>query len=118
MSPGKISSYRPYGIASSVSHGCEDARKYGQVLGSRVAHVHVKDARRDQTEKSGWKLVLIGEGEVPVQAQLQSLYEHGYDGYVSVEWEKRWHPEIEEPEIALPQHISWLQTVEKQLMHK
>lgn len=93
----------------------ESAEEVWQVLGSRVAHVHVKDARRDQTEKSGWKLVLIGEGEVPIQAQLQSLYEHGYDGYISVEWEKRWHPEIEEPEIALPQHISWLQTVEKQL---
>jgi hypothetical protein len=25
-----------------------------------------------------------------------------------VEWEKRWHPEIEAPEIALPQHLKVL----------
>jgi hypothetical protein len=25
-----------------------------------------------------------------------------------VEWEKRWHPEIEEPEVALPQHLDLL----------
>jgi hypothetical protein len=29
---------------------------------------------------------------------------------ISVEWEKRWHPEIEEPEVALPQHLSVLNT--------
>jgi hypothetical protein len=29
-----------------------------------------------------------------------------YDGYVSFEWEKYWHPEIEEPEVALPDFIN------------
>ncbi|GCE30894.1 sugar phosphate isomerase [Dictyobacter alpinus] len=101
-------SHHPYRVG-------ESAEEVWQVLGARVAHVHVKDARRDESEKSGWKLVLMGEGEVPVLEQLQSLYKHGYDGYISVEWEKRWHPEIEEPEIALPQHINWLHTAEKQL---
>jgi hypothetical protein len=31
-----------------------------------------------------------------------------------VEWEKRWHPEIEDPEVALPQHLdlltAWLES--------
>jgi len=27
---------------------------------------------------------------------------------VSVEWEKRWHPEIAAPETALPQHLALL----------
>jgi len=27
---------------------------------------------------------------------------------VSVEWEKHWHPEIEEPQVALPQHLAVL----------
>ena len=25
-----------------------------------------------------------------------------------MEWEKRWHPDIKEPEIALPQHLALL----------
>ena len=28
----------------------------------------------------------------------------GYKGYYSFEWEKKWHPDIEEPEIAIPQY--------------
>jgi sugar phosphate isomerase/epimerase len=77
-------------------------------LWPRIAHVHVKDARRDECESSGWKLVLLGEGEVPVSSMLRLLAEHGYTGYASVEWEKRWHPELAEPEVALKQHIGWL----------
>jgi hypothetical protein len=33
------------------------------------------------------------------------LVEHGYRGYYSFEWEKVWHPEIEEPEIAFPDFV-------------
>jgi fatty-acyl-CoA synthase len=36
----------------------------------------------------------------------------GYRGYVSVEWEKKWHPELADPEVALPQHLEWLRSVE------
>jgi sugar phosphate isomerase/epimerase len=32
----------------------------------------------------------------------------GYPHWISVEWEKRWHPEIEDPEVALPQHLDLL----------
>jgi len=76
-------------------------------LDGRIAHVHVKDARRLPSD-GAWQLVLLGEGEVPVRGQLAALREAGYTGYVSVEWEKKWHPEIADPEVALPQHIAWL----------
>jgi len=33
---------------------------------------------------------------------LDVLRRGGYDGWLVAEWEKRWHPEIEEPEVALP----------------
>src|SRR5205085_2226853 len=58
----------------------------------------------------GWQLVLLGEGEVPVRDMLGLLSAGGYQGWVSVEWEKRWHPEIAEPEVALPQHLAVLGT--------
>ena len=28
----------------------------------------------------------------------------GYEGFYCFEWEKKWHPEIEEPEVAFPQY--------------
>jgi sugar phosphate isomerase/epimerase len=80
-----------------------------QHLGSRVLHVQVKDARRSAGHKGGWQLVLLGEGEVPVREIIGLLAVGGYGGYISVEWEKYWHPEIEAPEIALPQHLKVLQ---------
>jgi fatty-acyl-CoA synthase len=68
-------------------------------LGVRIHHVHVKDARLRGEE---WELVALGEGEVPVRESLAALRAVGYDGWVTVEWEKRWHPELAEPEVALP----------------
>jgi len=75
------------------------------LLGDRILHVHVKDARR---AGDGWDLVLLGEGEVPVADSLKALRRRGYDRWVAVEWEKKWHPEIPEPEVALPQHAELL----------
>jgi fatty-acyl-CoA synthase len=76
-------------------------------LGGRLLHVHVKDGRR-RAGAEDWDLVLLGEGEVPVARSLRTLSAHGYDGWVAVEWEKKWHPEIAEPEVALPQHLAAL----------
>jgi sugar phosphate isomerase/epimerase len=93
-------SHHPYRVG-------ETAEEVMATLGQRIAHVHIKDARRGPTSTS-WQLTLLGEGEVPVREQLTILTQQGYAGYASVEWEKRWHPEIPDPEIALPQHMEWL----------
>ena len=70
-----------------------------RALEARIYLVHVKDARR---RDDGWELVPLGEGEVPVRESLAALRAAGYDGWLTVEWEKRWHPELAEPEVALP----------------
>jgi sugar phosphate isomerase/epimerase len=72
-------------------------------LGRRILLAQVKDARR--RPGGDWELVLLGEGEVPVRQMLGLLAAGGYQGWISVEWEKRWHPEIAAPEVALPQHL-------------
>jgi len=81
-------------------------------LGPRVLLAQVKDARR--TPDGDWQLVLLGAGEVPVRDMLGLLAAAGYPHWISVEWEKRWHPEIEDPEVALPQHLelltAWLES--------
>jgi sugar phosphate isomerase/epimerase len=83
----------------------ETAAQTMALLGARLRHVHIKDARR---RGDGWELVLLGEGEVPVAEALAAIRAGGYDGYYAVEWEKKWHPEIAEPEVALPQHAALL----------
>lgn len=78
------------------------------ILGDRILHVHVKDARRNDAARTGWDLLLLGEGEVPVRESLATLLARGYDGWIAVEWEKKWHPHLAEPEIAFPQHSALL----------
>jgi len=75
------------------------------LLGDRLLHVQIKDARR---RDNGWDLVLLGEGEVPVAEAVELLLQRGYDRWISVEWEKKWHPEIADPTVALPQHVQLL----------
>jgi sugar phosphate isomerase/epimerase len=81
-----------------------------QNLGGKdmVAHIHIKDARRDARKPKGWQLTLLEDGEVPVREAIQILVQNNFSGYVALEWEKKWHPEIEEPEQALPQFIELL----------
>lgn len=78
------------------------------LLGSAIAHVHVKDGRPGGSSPEAWELCLLNEGTVPLREAFSALKHSGYDGCLSLEWEKQWHPEIAEPEIALPQAISWL----------
>jgi len=87
--------HHPYRMGESVA-------ETWNYIGHRLAHVHIKDARRKPD--GDWQLVLLGEGEVPNREVVELLLEKGYNGYLSAEWEKKWHPTIEEPEIALPQH--------------
>ena len=68
-------------------------------LGSFVRHTHLKDSR---PEGADVRYVLTGTGTVPVREIVRVLKTGGYKGYYGFEWEKGWHPEIEEPEIAFP----------------
>lgn len=72
-----------------------------RLLAGRIAHVHIKDCRR-RAGTDEWQLTLLGDGEVPARACIDALDAAGYSGWLSVEWEKRWHPELAEPELALP----------------
>lgn len=67
-------------------------------LGKYIRHTHLKDARLEGGQDH---YVLTGRGDVPVKRQVELLAATGYAGYYSFEWEKAWHPEIEEPEIAI-----------------
>lgn len=88
----------------------DDAGKVLQLLDGRIVHVHVKDGRRSDASPDGWELTLLNDGEVPVRSCLDALRAAGYEGWISVEWEKHWHPELAEPEVALPQFAAMLRS--------
>src|SRR6516164_185491 len=67
-------------------------------LGKWIRHTHLKDSVAVNGERH---YVLTGKGDVPVRRQMQALANIGYQGFFCFEWEKLWHPEIAEPEIAI-----------------
>ena len=94
----------------------ESAGQVYSSLGARLFLAQVKDAVRTGPGPDDWHLALLGDGEVPVREMLRLLVRDGYDGWVSAEWEKHWHPDIAGPEIALPQHIRLLRQWEAELV--
>jgi sugar phosphate isomerase/epimerase len=52
-----------------------------------------------------WRYTLTGDGDIPLREIVKLLHDNGYDGWLTYEWEKRWHANIAPPEIALPQYV-------------
>jgi sugar phosphate isomerase/epimerase len=75
------------------------------VLNSKIAYTQVKDAKFGALGATYCKL---GEGDVPVEKFVTRLMGVGYNGYVTVEWEKAWLPGLAEPEEVLPDAITKL----------
>jgi len=71
-------------------------------LGPWIRHTHLKDSVPAGKER---KYVLTGKGDVPVERQVQALRKIGYPGYYCFEWEKVWHPDLLEPEVAFPDYV-------------
>lgn len=67
-------------------------------LRSYIRHTHIKDGIKVNGKES---YQLLGRGEAPVAEAIKVLKQSAYAGYYSFEWEKMWHPEIAEPEIAI-----------------
>jgi len=72
-------------------------------LGQYTIGTHVKDSVLDKNGKP--RYVLLGEGTVPIKRMLELLVQGGYRGYATLEWEKRWIPELARPEDVFPQYV-------------
>jgi sugar phosphate isomerase/epimerase len=77
----------------------EEPEEGFDLLKDRLAYVQVKDG-----ERFGglWQLCSVGDGDVPLRRAFELLFQYGYKGAISVEWEYAWHPELDLPEVALP----------------
>ena len=78
-----------------------------QLLAPTLRHVHLKDG------KDG-VYTLLGDGDIPLRPALDLLLAGGYTGALSLEWERRWHPNLAPPEIALPQCARFLSGILQQ----
>jgi sugar phosphate isomerase/epimerase len=84
-------------------------------IGSRVGYTHVKDAVFDPDSllamDDGWHYVPPGDGELPLAESIGLLRDSGYAGWYLFEHEKRWHPNLAEPEEIFPVFVKWIKTL-------
>lgn len=76
----------------------EDPEFTVKQLGPWIRHTHLKDSTGSGEDR---KYVLTGRGNVPIQRQIEALRSIRYKGFYCFEWEKLWHPDIADPEIAI-----------------
>ena len=92
----------PHRWGEAMETSCKSLAPY-------LCHVHIKDSLH--YSRDGFDIALPGEGSVPVAEAISLLKDTGYDGFLSFEWEKHWHPEIPDADISLPCYIDYMKKI-------
>lgn len=101
-----------FGLIWDIAHS---HRAYGkdwlpfyQAIRPYIRHIHIKDVSDDTAA-----LTLPGDGDIPILPIARRLLEDGYDGYFSLEWEKKWHPELPAFELAMTRFTELMRTLQE-----
>jgi len=108
------------GVLWDVAHSIRAGEKMTSTikyLKDYIYHVHIKDWININSKKEDY-YVLLGAGELQIEKLLLELNNINYNGYLSLEWEKKWHPEIEESEIAIEQYSKKMKNLFNDLKFK
>ncbi|WP_449462062.1 sugar phosphate isomerase/epimerase [Tardisphaera miroshnichenkoae] len=98
---------------ANMTYAGEKHEKVFPLIKGRIAHVHLKDF-----VLSGEKRVFCrpGMGVVPMKGIVRDLKDSGYDGALSVEWERLWNPEMELADSVLPDYLKYLRSLLQEVM--
>ncbi len=91
--------HHPYRFAG------ETPGKTVQNLGAYIKYVHVKDSI---VENGTIKYRMMGEGNLPIDDFMFALRSINYEGFVSLEWVKRWASDLEDAGIVFPQFANFM----------
>ncbi len=83
----------------------EEPKLTVEKLGDLIKHVHVKDS---SIIDGRVEYRMMGYGSIPVTDALQALKDINYGGFVSLEWVKRWKPDLQEPGIVFAHFKSFM----------
>lgn len=86
-----------------VAESVENLAKY-------IKYVHIKDSKMDDGELI---YKLVGYGDFPIKEAVAELKKIGYDGFLSLEWVKRWNRNLEEPFVAIPLYSGYIESLIK-----
>ncbi len=85
-------------------HG-ESPEQTVQNLGMYIRYVHVKDS---VSENGAIRYRMMGEGDMPLPEMMDALRSINYEGFISLEWVKKWMPELQSAGIVFPQFMHYM----------
>ena len=66
-------------------------------LGDNIVHIHLKDGRQSGNMNAcQYVHTDLGKGELPFKEAIEVLKNMNFEGFLSLEWESPWRPEIRE----------------------
>ena len=74
-------------------------------LGAYVKHVHLKDSKKVDGKV---EYCLVGEGELPIADTVMALSSVNYDGYISLEWDPEWMPDVDSANVILTHYAAYM----------
>lgn len=92
-------------IHHTYRFGHETPEQTVQNLGAYIKYVHVKDSVVKDGKVS---YRMMGEGDLPIDGVMLALRSINYDGYISLEWVKRWARDLTDAGIVFPQFANFM----------
>ncbi len=90
--------------------GEEAVQPVWEELKAYIRNAHIKDSVSKPSARHPYTYTQLGEGEFPLEEALELLSNDGYNGYVTIEWEKKWHPYLDELRTVLEKarDLGWI----------
>ncbi len=91
--------HHPYRFAG------ENPQTTVQNLGAYIKYTHIKDSvmNGDTVEYR-----MMGEGNLPIADFIAALRSINYEGYISLEWLKRYMPDLESSGVVFPHFVNYM----------
>jgi len=91
--------HHPYRFAG------ESPGKTVQNLGAFIKYTHIKDSIM---VNGAVQYRMMGEGDMPIDDMMLALRSINYEGFVSLEWVKRWAPDLSDAGIVFPHFANYM----------
>ncbi len=84
-------------------------------LGEYIKYCHVKDSVIDANGRLIYKM--MGEGDMPFDEMFAALKSMHYEGYVTLEWVKRWSRDLADAWTVFPQYANYMRPYKTRHKH-
>ena len=74
-------------------------------LGAYIKYTHIKDSVMEG-DKVRYKM--MGEGDLPIEKAMSALRSINYEGYVTLEWLKKYAPELTDAGVVFPHYAEYM----------